>query len=78
MGHYTFLTIVGVVFIIGQIIRTAIKERHRNEDEALTNTVQEKLESLEKRIQVLEQIVTDNKYQLEQELAKLADEQKEH
>ena len=47
--------------------------RHRLPDSQVTTQMQRQVDALQQRVEVLEKIVTDQKYQLQRELASLDD-----
>lgn len=71
-GTLFFVLCVIVVVTVGNIIQTMIKQRKRQpeESEELTDTLA-KIDVLEERIQVLERIITENRYDLKKEIDSL-------
>jgi len=65
------LCIVAIV-LAANTVQQYLKLRHRKEDKnALTEETQAQLDALEERIKVLERIVTENKFDLRDEINKL-------
>ncbi|MEX2496470.1 MAG: hypothetical protein WD448_10300 [Woeseia sp.] len=69
MNVFTFLFLVATVAIIASLIRTYINARARNHATAEdTEETLLKIDRLEERIEVLERILTENRYDLQQEI----------
>jgi hypothetical protein len=66
---FTFVVIIVIVVSLSELAKTYLKQRDRipepNED--LDETMR-KIDELEDRIQVLERIVTENRYDLKKEI----------
>lgn len=63
--------IVAIVFA-ASTVQQYLKLRHRKEEKSVVaEETQAQLDKLEERIQVLERIVTENKFDLRQEINKL-------
>ena len=71
-GTLFFVLCVIIVVTVGNIIMTMIKQKKREpaENEELAETL-EKIDILEERIQVLERIITENRYDLKKEIDSL-------
>ena len=68
---FYILCIVAVV-LAANTIQQYLKLRHRKEDQgAIAEETREQLDRLEERIRVLEKIVTENKYDLKEEIDRL-------
>jgi len=67
----TFIFVLSIITIVmcANIIRTYLKQRAREPqaDENIEETLA-RLETLEQRVQVLERIVTENRFDLKQEI----------
>ena len=66
---FTFVLLIIMVVMCGQVAKTYLKQRARRPepDEAFEQTLL-KIDELEERIQVLERIVTENRYDLKKEI----------
>ena len=66
---FTFVLLIIMVVMCGQVAQTYLKQRARRPepDEDFEQTLL-KIDELEKRIQVLERIVTENRYDLKKEI----------
>ena len=71
-GTLFFVLCVIVVVTVGNIIQTMIKQKKREPEASaeLADTL-EKIDVLEERIQVLERIITENRYDLKKEIDSL-------
>lgn len=69
---FTFVVIIVIVVSLSELAKTYLKQRDRKPDpnEDLEETLL-KIEALEERIQVLERIVTENRYDLKKEIDNL-------
>ena len=69
---FTFVILIIVVVTCGQLAQTYLKQRARRTDpnEDLEDTMRT-IDELEERIQVLERIVTENKFDLKKEIDSL-------
>jgi TolA-binding protein len=67
---YVFCIIA--VVLVANTIQQYLKLRHRKDDQgAVAEETQAQLDRLEERIRVLEKIVTENKYDLRDEIKRL-------
>ena len=71
-GTLFFVLCVITIVTVGNIITTMIKQKKHEpaENEELIGTL-EKIDLLEERIQVLERIITENRYDLKKEIDSL-------
>lgn len=69
---FTFVILIIVVVTCGQLAQTYLKQRARRPDpnEDLEDAMRT-IDELEERIQVLERIVTENKFDLKKEIDSL-------
>ena len=69
---FTFVLLIIMVVMCGQVAQTYIKQRAKRPepDEDLEQTLL-KIDELEERIQVLERIVTEKRYDLKKEIDRL-------
>lgn len=69
---FTFVLLIIMVVMCGQVAQTYIKQRAKRSepDEDLEQTLL-KIDELEDRIQVLERIVTEKRYDLKKEIDRL-------
>lgn len=72
MNVFTFAFLTVTAVLCARVIQTYIENRNkgRTEDEATDETLR-KIERLEERIQVLERIVTEDRYDLKQRIDSL-------
>ena len=66
---FTFVIIIVIVVSLSELAKTYIKQRDKKPEpnEDLDETIA-KIEALEERIQVLERIVTEKRYDLKKEI----------
>jgi Na+-transporting methylmalonyl-CoA/oxaloacetate decarboxylase gamma subunit len=66
---FTFVVIIVIVVSLSELAKTYIKQRDKKPEsnEDLDETIK-KIEALEERIQVLERIVTEKRYDLKKEI----------
>ena len=66
---FTFVLLIIMVVMCGQVAQTYLKQRARRPepDENVEQTLL-KIDELEERIRVLERIVTENRYDLKKEI----------
>ncbi len=77
MNLWEFIALVSIVAIVAGVFQTWMKQNNTNDLSAEElSTQQSQINSLEERIKVLEAIVTDSKYDLNNEIDQLK--QKEH
>lgn len=71
-GTLFFVLCVIIVVTVGNIIQTMVKQKKRppEESEELVDTLA-KIDVLEERIRVLERIITENRYDLKNEIDSL-------
>ena len=71
-GTLFFVLCVITIVTVGNIVTTMIKQKKREPagNDELAETL-EKIEILEERIQVLERIITENRYDLKKEIDSL-------
>ena len=69
---FTFVVIIVIVVSLSELAKTYLKQRDRKPEpnEDLDETML-KIDELEERIQVLERIVTENRYDLKKEIEDL-------
>jgi hypothetical protein len=72
MNVFTFVFLTVTVVLCAKLIQTYIENRNktRTEDEAVDETLL-KIDRLEERIQVLERIVTEDRYDLKKRIDNL-------
>jgi hypothetical protein len=72
MNVFTFVFLTVTVVLCAQLIQTYIENRNktRTDDEAVDETLL-KIDRLEERIQVLEKIVTEDRYDLKRRIDNL-------
>ncbi len=68
-GNFIFVLLIIAIVMISQVAKTYIKQRNKQPEpnRELEDTVA-KIDVLEDRIQVLERIITENKYDLKKEI----------
>lgn len=71
MDVFTFVVIIVIVSCGSGVINSYLKNRSEKSQLDVDDSVYEELASLRERVEVLERIITDEKYQLERELAQL-------
>lgn len=71
-GVFTFVFLVVLVVMMAGVARSWIEQRKKGDrsDEEIAETLQ-KIEQLEERIEVLERIVTENRFDLKQQIDSL-------
>lgn len=72
MNVFTFVFLTVTVVLCAKLVQTYIESRNKNrtEDETVGETLL-KIDRLEERIQVLERIVTEDRYDLKQRIDSL-------
>ena len=66
---FTFVVLIVAVVICGQLMQTYLKQRSkRSEPDDETEQAIRKIDELEERVQVLERIITENRYDLKKEI----------
>lgn len=76
MNVYELVFLIVLVVTIGKLIERRVGKRHghhRKEEEDAAASDAGRIEDLEKRVQVLERIVTDQGYELRQKFRELDD-----
>ena len=76
MNVYELVFLIVLVVTIGKLIERRVGKRHaarHSDEERAGATDAGRLEDLEKRVQVLERIVTDQGYELRQKFRELDD-----
>ncbi len=74
MNIYEFVLLIVLIVTVGRLVDRRVGRRHKRAAAAPDGTATEssgKLEDMEKRIQVLERIVTDQGYELRQKFRDL-------
>ena len=72
MNTMFYVVCIVAIVLAANTIQQYLKLRHRKEDQsAIAEETQAQLDRLEERIRVLEKIVTENKYDLRQEINRL-------
>lgn len=72
MNTMFYVVCIVAIVLAANTIQQYLKLRHRREDKsALASETQAQLDALEERIRVLERIVTENKFDLRDEINKL-------
>ena len=72
MNTMFYVVCIVAIVLAANTIQQYLKLRHRKEDQsAMAEETQAQLDRLEERIRVLEKIVTENKYDLRQEINRL-------
>jgi aspartokinase len=72
MGVFEMVVVIVIVSCIAGVTNRYLKMKHAQTDRySPDEETTDRLSELENRIQVLEKIVTDNKYNLEQEIDQL-------
>ena len=72
MNTMFYVFCIVAIVLIANTIQQYLKLRHRKEDQgAIAEETQAQLDRLEERIRVLEKIVTENKYDLKEEINRL-------
>lgn len=71
-GSLVFVLMLVTIVMVSQIVRTWLKERDKTpkSQEALEETLR-KMEHLEERVRVLERIITENRFDLKNEIDSL-------
>ena len=66
---FTFVIIIVIVVSLSELAKTYLKQREtKTETDENLNETLSKIEALEERIQVLERIVTEKRYDLKKEI----------
>lgn len=72
MNTMFYVVCIVAIVLAANTVQQYLKLRHRNEDRnELADETQAQLDALEDRIRVLERIVTENKFDLRDEINKL-------
>ena len=72
MNTMFYVVCIVAIVLAANTVQQYLKLRHRKEDKsALTEETKAQLDALEDRIRVLERIVTENKFDLRDEINKL-------
>ena len=72
MNTMFYVVCIVAIVLAANTVQQYLKLRHRKEEEnVVAEETQAQLDKLEERIQVLERIVTENKFDLRQEINKL-------
>lgn len=71
MNIFTALTVVGIVAIIAEMIKTLSRNRNPIAKGQQNNQIEKELAQLKERISTLEAIVTDKNYDLSKEIDRL-------
>ena len=71
MDVFTFVVIVVLIGCGSGVLNNYLKNQRERENSTVDEDVASELELLRERIEVLERIVTDEKYHLEKELDRL-------
>lgn len=71
MDVFTMVAVIVTVCVLGGILEKHLKSKRNAEPAKMNDDVQAELDALRGRVEVLESIVTDQKYQLNQELRAL-------
>lgn len=72
MNTMFYVVCIVAIVLFANTIQQYLKLRHRKEDKnVLADETQAQLDALEERIKVLERIVTENKFDLRDEISKL-------
>ncbi len=73
MDFFTFLFLTVLIGCSIPLMKLWQDGRRRLPDSGVTTQLQHQVDALQERVEVLEKIVTDQKYQLQRELASLDD-----
>ena len=72
MNTMFYVVCIVAIVLCANTVQQYLKLRHRKEDKnAIAEETQAQLDALEERIRVLERIVTQNKFDLREEINKL-------
>lgn len=72
MNTMFYVVCIIAIVLAANTIQQYLKLRHRKQDQsAIAEETQAQLDRLEERIRVLEKIVTENKYDLREEISRL-------
>lgn len=72
MNTMFYVVCIVAIVLAANTVQQYLKLRHRKEEKnVVTGETQAQLDKLEERIRVLERIVTENKFDLRQEINKL-------
>lgn len=72
MNTMFYVVCIIAIVLAANTVQQYLKLRHRKEDKnTLAEETQAQLDALEERIRVLERIVTENKFDLRDEISKL-------
>jgi hypothetical protein len=72
MNSMFYVVCIVAIVLAANTVQQYLKLRHRKEEKnVVAEETQAQLDKLEERIQVLERIVTENKFDLRQEINKL-------
>jgi len=76
MNIYEFVLLIVLIVTCGRLVERRVGRRHRRQASGQDESAPEaagKLDDLERRVQVLERIVTDQGYELRQKFRDLGD-----
>lgn len=69
MNVFTFIFLVVTVTLVARLVQVYLEQRHhRNDDSENAEQTLAKIDVLEERIQVLERIVTENRFDLKKQI----------
>ena len=74
MDPFTMVFLIVLVVFGSLVARAYLRDRQRYAESSVDEGLRNELEGLKKRVAVLEEIVTDGKYQLNRELQRLENE----
>lgn len=70
MNVFTFVVVLVTVVMCARLIQVYLENRGRSSDDEFEQTIA-KIDALEERIQVLERIITENRFDLKQKIDNL-------
>ena len=71
MDVFTMVVVIVVVTTVAGVFNNYLKNKDKAENKLVDAALSEELDELRQRIEVLESIVTDQKYQLHRDLTEL-------
>jgi hypothetical protein len=71
MDVFTMVAVIVVVCTVAGVYNNHLKSKNEQVGQGASESVAQELDALRQRVEVLESIVTDEKYQLHRELSEL-------